>query len=510
MRNNQDCSLILFESILQEAAPVKVKMRRRFVEKKEIRRRKEQAQKCKTYLFAARKNACRLFNVILVESECAKLVAELLLGSAAVRIPSVFGVPVDGDVWRNCFGKLLRKVAGNDIVPEYSLAAGRQTGTGNYAHERGLAKTVVAYQRHLVAARNVERNVVQDILYAVVGKRQVLAAEHLYAAGWRLRETKPSGLRITLRQNDTHLINLVDELLLALRLGRLGRRGAKPIHEPLKLFAMVVLIGFCRLQVFETHLAFAQIPIEIALVTRDRLGVDFDDDIGKGLEQVAVMRNEHQRALILLEILLKPFDRRKIQIVGRFVEKKQIRRGRKNAGKLGTHAPTARERLERLVKLLHRKSKTSQRNLDTRFEIVAAHMLKRRLDFAVLLKHILSGVHPGLKRLHLRFEFAETGHATHRILQKRFFRKLRLRILPCGSDGRRTFYYELTVIRGKLVENNLEQRGLSATVWTDNTYTLTLVDTERNVRQHVLVTIMDRYISEIKHGSVILNVAIIP
>jgi hypothetical protein len=43
----------------------------------------------------------------------------------------------------------------------------------------------------------------------------------------------------------------------------------------------------------------------------------------------------------------------------------------------------------------------------------------------------------------------------------------------------------------EFIKDNLEKRGFAAAVRTDNTHTLTFVDTERDIRQNVLVAVMD-------------------
>ena len=134
MRNDEYRAGVFLERILKKTASVKVKMGRRLVEKEEIGGGEEKAQERKTYLFAAGKDAGRLLDVVFVEAERAKLVAELLLRSAAVRIPCVLCVSVHGDVRRYRLRKLLRKVSGDNIVPKHGLAARGLAGAGDDAH----------------------------------------------------------------------------------------------------------------------------------------------------------------------------------------------------------------------------------------------------------------------------------------------------------------------------------------------------------------------------------------
>ena len=79
-------------------------------------------------------------------------------------------------------------------------------------------------------------------------------------------------------------------------------------HLPLLLLVHGLLLGqvLGPLQ-FEVGVA-AAVFVELAVL-------DMDDAIHHGIEEVAVVRNEHQRALIALEPLLQPDDGVEIQVV---------------------------------------------------------------------------------------------------------------------------------------------------------------------------------------------------
>ena len=118
-------------------------------------------------------------------------------------------------------------------------------------------------------------------------------------------------------------------------------------------------------------------------------------------------------------------------------------------------------------------------------DVIAEH----RGDLIALLAHhvrvdiseILAGIHAGLKGLHLRLDFAEAGNASHRILEQRLFRELRLGMLPRGADGRRTLYDQFAVVGRQFAEDNPEKRGLAASIRAHHADPLSLVHSERNV-----------------------------
>ena len=385
MRDEEDRPLVLLEGVFEKPPSVEVEVRRRFVKEKKIRSSEEKTQKRKANLLAAGKDARGLLDVVFVEAERAELVAKDLLWPSSMRVPCVLRVAVDGEVWRYRLGKLLAQIAGNDIVSDDGLALGRLSRPSHYAHKRRLAEAVVADERDLVAARHVELETRKDILYAVVAEAEVFATEHLYAARRRLREPKPAGLRVALRKDDPLLVDLVDELLAALRLRGLRRLRTEAVDEPLKLLAVVILVLLGGLQVLVPDLALLHVPVEIALVARRSAGIDFDRDVRQRTQEIAVVGDQHQRSLIRLEVLLEPVDGGEVEVVGRLVEEKEIGLGREHARQFRAHAPAAGKRLERLRELLRRKTEAAERDFHASLDVVAAEMLELRLQLAVAL-----------------------------------------------------------------------------------------------------------------------------
>ena len=385
MRDEEDRPLVLLEGVFEKPPSVEVEVRRRFVKEKKIRSSEEKTQKRKANLLAAGKDARGLLDVVFVEAERAELVAKDLLWPSSMRVPCVLRVAVDGEVWRYRLGKLLAQVAGDDIVSDDGLALGRLTRPRHDTHKRRLAEAVVADERDLVAARHVELETRKDILYAVVAEAEVFATEHLYAARRRLREPETPRLRIALRENNPLLVDLVDELLAALRLRGLRRLRAEAVDEPLKLLAVVILVLLGGLQVLVPDLALLHVPVEIALVARRSAGIDFDRDVRQRTQEIAVVGDQHQRSLIRLEVLLEPVDGGEVEVVGRLVEEEEIGLGREHARQLRAHAPAAGKRLERLRELLRRKTEAAERDFHASLDVVAAEMLELRLQLAVAL-----------------------------------------------------------------------------------------------------------------------------
>ena len=210
------------------------------------------------------------------------------------------------------------------------------------------------------------------------------------------------------------------------------------------------------------------------------------------------MRDEHERALVLLEELLQPVDSGKVKVVGRLVEKKQVGMRGEDAAQLSAHPPAAGERGERLRELFHGEAESSERHLHARLEVVPAEMLERGLHLPVLLQHALvAGVQLLLQLAHPRVKLVESRHAAQRILEQRLVWRVGLRILPRGAYARTLLDHELAVVGGHLSEDDLEESGLAGAVRPHHAHALALVHAEADVRENVLQPVMYRYVLEV-------------
>ena len=107
-------------------------------------------------------------------------------------------------------------------------------------------------------------------------------------------------------------------------LGGLGVLGAKPIHEPHEPvnFLLLVLVG-------GQALGFAGFPLDdilfvVAGVAGDTAALQFDDVAHELVEKLPVVRNEQDRAGIVLKIILQPNQRVQIEMVRRLVKQQNI------------------------------------------------------------------------------------------------------------------------------------------------------------------------------------------
>ena len=261
---------------------------------------------------------------------------------------------------------------------------------------------------------------------------------------------------------------------------------------------MVVLVLLRGLQVLVAHLALGEVVVEVALVARRRPRVDLDDDVRQRPQEVAVVRDEHERAVVGLQELLQPLDGRQVEVVRRLVQQQEVGLRREDARELRAHTPATGERLERLGEVLGREAEAAERDLHARLDVVAAQMLELRLKLAVA-PHLHGIREVGLQRLHLCLHLREAGDAAQGIVEQRLLGRVGRRVLPREADARARLDDEFARVRRHLAEDDLEERRLARTVRADDADAIALVDAERDVRQDVLMSVMDGDSPEVQH-----------
>ena len=75
------------------------------------------------------------------------------------------------------------------------------------------------------------------------------------------------------------------------------------------------------------------------------------------IQKIAIVRDQHQRSGIILQITFQPVARFQIQMIGRFVEEKQAGLLQQQLGQCDAHLPSAAELLARAIQVLAREAK---------------------------------------------------------------------------------------------------------------------------------------------------------
>ena len=106
----------------------------------------------------------------------------------------------------------------------------------------------------------------------------------------------------------------------------LGLTGARSHADPLE-FAVEGLLPGARLLLLEGQAVLLLLePARVVAFPGDALAaVEFEDPARHVVQEVAVMRDRHDRALVLLQMTFEPGDRFGVEMVRGLVEQKQVR-----------------------------------------------------------------------------------------------------------------------------------------------------------------------------------------
>jgi hypothetical protein len=102
------------------------------------------------------------------------------------------------------------------------------------------------------------------------------------------------------------------------------------------------------------------------VIEREAAGLEMQNVVGHGVEQVALVADHDQAAAIALEKRLQPNGRFEIEMVRRLVEQQQLGFGEQQRGERHPHAPAAGKRVELLMLRLFGKAEAGEDARGTR------------------------------------------------------------------------------------------------------------------------------------------------
>ena len=123
----------------------------------------------------------------------------------------------------------------------------------------------------------------------------------------------------------------------------------------LNTLALVAISGF---ELFAALCLLHQILVVIASVEEQLLVPDLDGFLHRDIEKVAIVRDQQECKGILVQVLFQPVARFKVQVVGGFVEKKQVGFLEQQFGEGNPHLPAARELVREPRPIFLAKAKT--------------------------------------------------------------------------------------------------------------------------------------------------------
>ena len=268
---------------------------------------------------------------------------------------------------------------------------------------------------------------------------------------------------------------------LALGLASLGRH-THPFEFALE-GATTVLVAL--LFAFEAITFLIEPTRVVALEREATASIEFEDPLGHVVEEVAVVGDGDDRAVILLQEPLEPVDALGVEVVGGFVEQQQVGSTEKEATQSDASPLTAGQRGD--IGVVGRTAQRVHRDLDVALEAPGVGGGDLVLEFGLQSADLLVvgvGVTPHRHDLVVTIEHGLHGcDAVHHVAED-VLRRVELRFL--GEIADRESGCETRFTRESVVEagHDAQQARFSGTVRADHADLGAGVERQRDVLQH--------------------------
>ena len=475
----------------QRLAHVEVEMVGRLVEHQHGRLPTGEKRKHQPRLLAAGERPCRPAHVVATEAPATEVVLDLLIPPC--RQTAAVGI---GEMIERRAAEIQRLQLMLREVPHIGVAAatGRPRDGGEFAGETaqqsGLAGAVGAEYTDAVIRVDPQRDVLEDCC-AVVADGRLVEHERRVGDLLRLREGEP------IRQfgvHRGHQVHPFEFLQPALCLAGLARLGAESVHEGVNLGNATLLLLVHGGSAFQRLRA---LPLEGAVVSRvgRGLAVVQVDDLAQGaVQEVAVVGDQKQGALIPSHPVLEPQRRVEVQVVRRFVEEQEIRRRHERPGEIEADAPTPGKRNMGLAEVGRVEAEPGEYLAGTGMGIVAPGVVEVGVEVAKRFV-VASAFGLGDGPLHRPQPLIAVQHEIKGRAGRWFDR-----LFEAGQPpGRRP--ENLALLGKEAMAHKLEQRRLADSVAAHDPGLVTGVDRQVQAVEQDPVATAQRYIDELEHGS---------
>ena len=306
----------------------------------------------------------RLVAALATEIEAADEIAQGLLALArrqALQVQQRAGLGIEG------IELMLSEIADGQVLATRQLPAEHGEIAGQGLDQGRFARAVRAEQADARAGCQAQLDLLQHGLVAVtqarLGQVQQWAGDLV-----RLAENEVER-RVDMRRRQ--LLQALQRLDATLRLARLGRLGLEAADEVFHVRTLRLLLLEGLLLLRQAFGAGALEGRVAAAVEGQLLLLEVRHVIDHGVEEIAVMGDQQQRAGIALEPLLQPEDGVEVEVVGRLVEQQQLGRAHQRLGQIQAHAPATGEVADAPVHLLAGETQAGQQLARTRIGAVA-------------------------------------------------------------------------------------------------------------------------------------------
>ncbi|CDA37055.1 putative ATP-binding component of ABC transporter [Collinsella sp. CAG:166] len=368
MADQHDGAGEVLQGVLEHVHRVDVQVVGRLVQAQERLGRHEHLCQGQTCFLTTGKDADLLLDGVVVAKEEGTQQAALLrhgpLGRDGVDLLQ------DGVGLGHALERVLGVIGHAHVGAQVAGAGGGWLQAGEDLHERGLAGSVGADERHVLAAVELEVDVAVDVLVAV-GLGYALEAYDHVAGARRVGELKVDML-VALGQDDELLLDLLDLADTLLGLGGLGGLVAELIDEDLHVGDVALLGGTLGAHLLKVVLALLEVAAVVAGVGGHAAVLERGDVVDAGVHEGAVVADDEDGAVVAGDKAAQPLDTLEIQVVGGLVQEQQVGVAQEKLGERDAHLPAAGKLGAGTLKVGDLKAQTGQDFAGVAFELVAA------------------------------------------------------------------------------------------------------------------------------------------
>ena len=363
---------------------------------------------------------------------------------------------------------MLGEIADHQTLAEIRDAFDQRQFAGDGLDQRRFAGAIDPQQADALAALQRKFDARDDRLHGLVvdgiAGDAIFQYQQRVGGRHRLAEFEGKRRRCVDRRQFFHLR---EHLHPALCLPGLARLGLEAIDERLQVVALALLLFLRGLVQGQRHRTRDLELRIVAAVAFQLLLVDVHDHADHPVEEIAIVRNDDQRAGVALEPVFQPQDGVEVQMVGRLVEQQQVGRAHQRLGQVQAHPPAAGKMRHGVVHLRLGKTQAGQQLLGARAHRIGARVGQRGVQFAdaVAMRMI---VMRGIFRLVGRkfsLERAQRGVAVDHIFKRRAVQcrgfLCHVRHAPLRRD------FDAAAVGVQATLQQAEQRGLAGSVGAD-------------------------------------------
>src|SRR5207245_386534 len=210
--------------------------------------------------------------------------------------------------------------------------------------------------------------------------------------------------------------------------------------------------------------------------------VELEHRVCHGLEEPAVVRDDHDRRVQCLELALEPFEALDVEVIGRLVEQEEVGIAAEGAREGRARQLAAGERVELPIEVMLREAEAADDRRGVIAPAVPARMLELRLRLGVPSQGcvgVVAGRHRLLESLQLRLDRDEVGRPGEHVLAQRQA-ALQRWALVMERDARPLLKSQFAALDAGLAGERPEQRRLAGAVRSGQSDAVAPLDLERH------------------------------